>query len=64
MSEENVASVGKAEGIKVAAAIVVALVGLVCWGLAIATWGYPAIIIPALSLTVLGVVGLIFVTRG
>lgn len=37
---------------------------LVGWGFAIATWGYGAIIIPALALTFTSLVTLVFVTRG
>ena len=37
---------------------------LAVWGAAIATWGYGAIIIPALALTLASLLALIFVTRG
>ena len=43
---------------------VAAIVLLVVWGFAIATWGYGAIIIPALALTAISLISLIFVTRG
>ncbi|SFO23368.1 hypothetical protein SAMN04488056_10449 [Cohaesibacter marisflavi] len=37
---------------------------LVAWGFAIASWGYAAIIMPALFLTFASLVALVFVTRG
>ena len=37
---------------------------LVAWGFAFASWGYAAIILPALFLTFASLVGLVFVTRG
>lgn len=37
---------------------------LVAWGFAIASWGYAAIIMPALFLTFSSLVALVFVTRG
>ncbi|WP_319531733.1 hypothetical protein [uncultured Cohaesibacter sp.] len=41
-----------------------AILLLVVWGFAIATWGYGAIIIPALALTATSLISLVFVTRG
>ncbi|SNY93670.1 hypothetical protein SAMN04515647_3982 [Cohaesibacter sp. ES.047] len=46
------------------ALIAALLVLLVVWGFAIATWGYGAIIVPALALTATSLISLIFVTRG
>ncbi|WP_316862566.1 hypothetical protein [uncultured Cohaesibacter sp.] len=44
------------------------LLGLVCllavWGVAIASWGYPAIIVPAVFLSFSSLIALVFVTRG
>ena len=44
--------------------IVAILALLVGWGFAIATFGYPAIIIPALTLTGLSLMSLVLVTHG
>ena len=45
-------------------ALLVIVVLLAIWGLAIATWGYGAIILTALALTLLSLVSLVLVTRG
>ncbi len=37
---------------------------LAVWGYAIATFGYPAIILPALTLTAVSLVTLVIVTQG
>ncbi|PLW77566.1 hypothetical protein [Cohaesibacter celericrescens] len=44
--------------------LLAATVLLVVWGLAIAAWGYAAIILPALALTFSALAVLVFITRG
>ena len=44
--------------------LLVAVLALVAWGFAIASFGYAAIIVPALVLAFASLIGLIFVTRG
>ena len=57
-----------AKAVNANAAVNLSILGLLglltAWGYAIATFGYPAIIMPALSLTVVGLISLVFVTRG
>lgn len=50
--------------IKVSLFILAVLALLAGWGYAIATFGYPAIIVPALTLTGLSLVSLVIVTQG
>ena len=45
-------------------ATVIALVVLGVWGVAIAMFGYPAIIVPAVALSFLSLFVLVFMTRG
>lgn len=44
--------------------LVVAVLVLVVWGVAIAMFGYPAIIVPAVALAFLSLFMLVFMTRG
>jgi len=50
--------------VKVSLFVLFVLALLVGWGYAIATFGYPAIILPALSLTAISLVSLVLVTHG